>query len=111
MLQVHSRATFKLVFPLGTPMHKEELLELHEQLVIITEYFKDQEDVDPEIFETYEMLDIRPSHVHKSKSEHKHAVFVLGTALANAMSEDEFSNAGRLSKRMQELAEDAKQKL
>jgi hypothetical protein len=92
-------------------MHKDELLELHEQLITIKEYFKEREDVDPSIFEEYEMLDVRPSHVHKSKSEHKHAVFVLGNALATAMSEDEFSNAGRLSKRMEELAEDAKQKL
>jgi len=92
-------------------MHKDELLELHEQLVIIKEYFADREDVADDTFEEYEMLDVRPSHVHKSKSEHKHAVFVLGNALATAMSEDEFSNAGRLSKRMEELAEDAKQKL
>jgi hypothetical protein len=92
-------------------MHKDELLELHEQLITIKEYFKQREDVDPSIFEEYEMLDVDPSHVHKSKSEHKHAVFVLGNALAKAMSEDEFSNAGRLSKRMEELADDAKQKL
>ena len=92
-------------------MHKDEILELHEQLITIKEYFKQREDVDPSIFEEYEMLDVDPSHVHKSKSEHKHAVFVLGNALAKAMSEDEFSNAGRLSKRMEELADDAKQKL
>ena len=92
-------------------MHKDELLELHEQMVAIKGYFEDRENVDPDTFEAYEMLDVRPSHVHKSKSEHKHAVFVLGNALASAMSEDEFSNAGRLSKRMQELADDAKQKL
>ncbi|MFB6229015.1 MAG: UPF0058 family protein [Halobacteriales archaeon] len=92
-------------------MHKDELLELHEQLITIKEYFKEREDVDPSIFEEYEMLNVNPSHVHKSKSEHKHAVFVLGNALAKAMSEDEFSNAGRLSKRMDELADDAKQKL
>lgn len=92
-------------------MHKDELLELHEQLLTIKEYFQARDEVPAGMFEEYEMLDVRPSHVHKSKSEHKHAVFVLGNALAEAMSEDEFSNAGRLSKRMQELADDAKQKL
>lgn len=92
-------------------MHKDELLELHEQLVTIKDFFEDIEDVPAGTFESYDMLDVRPSHVHKSKSEHKHAVFVLGNALADAMSEDEFSNAGRLSKRMEELADDAKQKL
>jgi len=93
-------------------MHKDELLELHEQMVIIMEHFKETEDVGGfEGFEAYEQLDVDPSHVHKSKSEHKHAVFVLGNALATAMSKDEFSNAGRISKRMEELADDAEQKI
>ena len=92
-------------------MHKDELLELHEQMVTIMEYFREREDVDEELFEPYEGLDVDPSHVHKSKSEHKHAVFVLGNALATAMSEDEFSSAGRVGKRMKELAEDAERKL
>jgi len=92
-------------------MHKKELLELHEQMVLIMEYFSDLDDVDPSLFDAYEDLDVTPDDVHKSKSEHKHAVFVLGNALANAMSEDEFSDAGRVGKRMQELAEDAEQKL
>ncbi|KPN30998.1 hypothetical protein SY89_01740 [Halolamina pelagica] len=92
-------------------MHKDELLELHEQMVIIMENFREREDVEPGTFDEYDELDVDPSHVHKSKSEHKHAVFVLGNALANAMSEDEFSSAGRIGKRMQELAEDAESRL
>ena len=92
-------------------MHKDELLELHEQMVTIKDYFKKQEGVDEGLFEPYEGLAVDPSHVHKSKSEHKHAVFVLGNALASAMSEDEFSNAGRVGKRMEELADDAESKL
>jgi hypothetical protein len=92
-------------------MHKDELLELHEQMVIIKDNFAGREEVDESIFEKYENLDVDPSHVHKSKSEHKHAVFVLGNALASAMTDDEFSNAGRVGKRMEELAEDAEGKL
>ncbi|NHX36416.1 MULTISPECIES: UPF0058 family protein [Halolamina] len=92
-------------------MHKDELLELHEQMVIIMENFREREDVEPGTFDEYDELDVDPSHVHKSKSEHKHAVFVLGNALASAMSDDEFSSAGRIGKRMQELAEDAESRL
>jgi hypothetical protein len=92
-------------------MHKDELLELHDQMVTIMGYFRSQEDTDSELFEPYEQLDVSPDDVHKSKSEHKHAVFVLGNALATAMSEDEFSDAGRIGKRMKELAEDAESKL
>lgn len=92
-------------------MHKDELLELHEQMVTIMNYFRDLEQVDSSLFDPYEDLDVTPDDVHKSKSEHKHAVFVLGNALANAMSEDEFSDAGRVGKRMKELAEDAERSL
>ena len=92
-------------------MHKDELLELHAQMVTIKDYFKDLEDVDSTLFDAYDELDVTPDDVHKSKSEHKHAVFVLGNALATAMSEDEFSDAGRVGKRMKELAEDAEKKL
>ena len=91
-------------------MHKDELLELHEQMVTIMDYFREEEDAD-ELFVPYDELDVDPSDVHKSKSEHKHAVFVLGHALASAMSDDEFSTAGRIGKRMNELAEDAEQKI
>lgn len=92
-------------------MHKDELLELHEQMVIIMNYFRGREDIDQGLFAGYDELDVTPSDVHKSKSEHKHAVFVLGNALADALSDDEFSNAGRIGKRMEELAEDARQKI
>jgi hypothetical protein len=92
-------------------VHKDELLELHEQMVLIKDYFAARENVDGSLFDPYDELDVEPSHVHKSKSEHKHAVFVLGNALASAMSEDEFSEAGRVGKRMKELAEDAERKL
>jgi len=87
-------------------MHKDELLELHEQMVNIKDQFLGFDHVDEDAFAAYEELEVEPSHVHKSKS-----VFLLGNALAAAMSEDEFSNAGRLSKRMQELADDASSKL
>jgi hypothetical protein len=92
-------------------MHKDELLELHEQMVTIKDYFVRTDQVPADLFDGYEELEVDPSHVHKSKSEHKHAVFVLGNALASAMSDDEFSDAGRVGKRMKELAEDAESKL
>ena len=92
-------------------MHKEELLELHEHMVAIMETFRRMDEVDGSLFDPYDELDVSPDDVHKSKSEHKHAVFVLGNALATVMSEDEVSDAGRIGKRMAELAEDAERKL
>ena len=106
-----SQAIFNRVRVQSKGMHKEELIQLHGHLATIMDYFVQQEEIDVEVFSPYEVLDVNPSHVHKSKSEHKHAVFVLGQSLANAMSDYEFSNAGRLSKRMGELAEDAERRL
>ncbi|MFP4627269.1 MAG: UPF0058 family protein [Natronomonas sp.] len=92
-------------------MHKDELLELHAKMVSIMEHFQEMDDIETSAFDPYQELNVTPDDVHKSKSEHKHAVFVLGNALANVMSEDEFSDAGRIGKRMKELAEDAESKL
>ena len=92
-------------------MHKDELLDLHDHMVEIMNTFRGMDDVDSGAFDPYDELDVTPDDVHKSKSEHKHAVFVLGNALADVMSEDEFSDAGRIGKRMEELAEDAENKL
>lgn len=87
-------------------MHKDELIHLHSLLVEIKKYFEDQEDVDEDTFEDYESLGTSPVHIHKSKSEHKHAIFVLGEQLAENMTDDEWSEAGRVGQRMNELAEE-----
>jgi hypothetical protein len=56
-------------------------------------------------YSDYDVLAISPVHIHRSKAEHKHAIFVLGNHLASIIAEDEFSSVGRTSVRMQELAE------
>jgi hypothetical protein len=84
-------------------MHKEELLQLHQILVEIKNYF---EVANPGLkFSQYYALKIDPTQLHRSKMEHKYAIFVLGTELANAMRDVEFSASGRISARMKELAE------
>jgi hypothetical protein len=55
-------------------------------------------------FEQYQSLQISPMHVHRSKAEHKHAIFILGQEIASVMAHDEFSGPGRTQVRMQELA-------
>ncbi|MDY7080957.1 MAG: UPF0058 family protein [Halobacteria archaeon] len=88
-------------------MHKDELIQLHELMSDIKTYFEDGEgDRDPEeIFSDYSDIDVNPTDIHQSKSEHKHAIFVLGQEIADQMAEDEFSDTGRISARMEELAE------
>ncbi len=55
-------------------------------------------------FSQYQSLQISPIHVHRSKAEHKHAIFILGKEIASVMNHDEFSGPGRTQVRMQELA-------
>ena len=83
-------------------MHKEELIHLHQMLFEIKDYFESS-NTDLK-FSQYHSLKINPSQLHKSKMEHKYAIFVLGHELANAMKDVEFSASGRISARMRELA-------
>jgi len=82
-------------------MHKEELIQLHTLLVQMKNFFEENGRGE---FSQYQSHQISPIHVHRSKSEHKHAIFVLGKEIASIMANDEFSGAGRTSVRMQELA-------
>jgi hypothetical protein len=85
------------------PMHKEELIQLHTLLVRVKNYFEEHTFCSGE-FERYNSLHIGPMHIHRSKAEHKHAIFVLGNELASVMDSEELSGTGRISARMQELA-------
>lgn len=83
-------------------MHKEELIQLHTLMAQMKQYFEQTGLHDN--FDTYRNLDISPVHVHRSKAEHKHAIFVLGKEIASIMSDDDFSGSGRTSVRLNELA-------
>ena len=83
-------------------MHKEELISLHQMLYEIKDFF---EGYNPALkFSDYHSLKINPAQLHKSKMEHKYAIFVLGNEIANVMKDVEFSASGRISARMKELA-------
>jgi len=84
-------------------MHKEELIQLHTLLVRVKSYFEEN-GLSTTEFDKYISLHIGPMHIHRSKAEHKHAIFILGNELATVMDEDEISGTGRISARMKELA-------
>ena len=84
-------------------MHKEELIRLHKIMAEIKDSF---EEDDPENdFSGYNILKIDPSQVHKSKMEHKHAIFILGLEIAEIMKDNEHSAPTRIAARMRELAQ------
>jgi hypothetical protein len=84
-------------------MHKEELITLHQVMAEIKDFF---EDNNPKTsFSDYYSLKVEPTQIHKSKMEHKHAIFVLGQEIAVAMKEVEYSASARIAARMKELAQ------
>jgi hypothetical protein len=40
-------------------------------------------------FDEYKSLSISPVHIHRSKADHKRAIFILGGELAHLMSRDD----------------------
>ena len=70
-------------------------------MVQMKRFFEESGNVE---FSQYQSLQISPIHVHRSKAEHKHAIFILGQEIASVMAHDEFSGPGRTQVRMQELA-------
>ncbi|MFA5331619.1 MAG: UPF0058 family protein [Methanoregula sp.] len=84
-------------------MHKEELINLHQMLYDVKNYF---EEVNPDLkFSQYTALKITPTQLHKSKLEHKYAIFVLGNEIADAMKDVDYTSSARISARMKDLAE------
>ncbi len=70
-------------------MKKEELVHLHLLLAQLKKYCEEN-GVDCD-FAKYNELGISPFQVHRSKEEHKQAVFVLGTELASLVARNNSS--------------------
>ncbi len=64
-------------------MQKDELIQLHAMLVQIKDFVERNKGHTE--FGDYHSLKICPSHIHKSKSEHKEAILTLGKELSYAM--------------------------
>jgi len=84
-------------------MHKEELIKLHQMLSDVKGYL---EGLNPKLeFSQYNALKIKPSQRYRSKTEHKHAIFVLGMEIADAMKNKDNMPPKGMSSRMKELAD------
>ena len=85
-------------------MHKDELLQLHSLLCQMKRYFEDSGlPVNGEFVE-YDGLNCSPQHIHKSKTDHKRAVFYLGKGLAEVIMQGNPDHQARLRERFLRLA-------
>jgi hypothetical protein len=86
-------------------MHKDELLQLHSLLCQMKRFFQESDIGGEEPFTEYESLEVSPQHIHKSKTDHKRAVFLLGKGLTNIALASNPEQMERLQERFTRLAE------
>lgn len=69
-------------------MKKQELIHLHGLLAEVRNHY--EESVDIEVApEDYATLGVRPTSIHKSKTDHKAAVFALASDITAEMTTEE----------------------
>ncbi|MFC7079961.1 UPF0058 family protein [Halorussus caseinilyticus] len=69
-------------------MKKQELIHLHGLLAEVGNYFEEENSTEVDLSE-YDSLGVRPTSIHKSKTDHKAAVFAMAKAITSEMHEAE----------------------
>ena len=72
-------------------MYKDEMIQLHQFLVYVLKYLENGYDIKDEC-EEYFSLNISPHHIHRTKAEHKYAIFVLLSAISEILAKKEGHN-------------------
>ena len=86
-------------------MQKDELIQMHTLLCQIKNHLQSTGVAPPEQFQEYDDLGVSPVHVHRSKGDHKRAIFLLGKELASVASSGELSGPALVSSRFAALAQ------
>lgn len=63
-------------------MKKQELIHLHGLLAEVGEYCDEPRG---DSFDRYEEMGVRPTSIHKSKTDHKEAVFALAESITEEL--------------------------
>ncbi len=72
-------------------MYTDEMIQLHQFLVYVLKYLAEDDQITNDCSE-YITLKISPHHIHKTKAEHKHAIFVLCKIIAQVIADKENSS-------------------
>ena len=65
-------------------MKKQELIHLHGLLAEVSDQYEQWTGDQPAMTE-YDSLGVRPTSIHKSKTDHKNAVFALAKGITSEM--------------------------
>ncbi len=68
-------------------MKKQELIHLHGLLAEVCNHYESLADCEVDHVE-YTELGVRPTSIHKSKTDHKAAVFALADGITEGMAEE-----------------------
>ena len=87
-------------------MEKDELIQLHTFLLQLKTHLDDmvENNGGPE-FQSYDRLNVTPHQIHKSKREHKLAIFTLSTGIANLLSNNNCPGLKKVSNRLNQMSE------
>ena len=69
-------------------MKKQELIHLHGLLAQVQNHYEEQTGNTVE-HDRYTTLGVQPTSIHKSKTDHKYAVFALADGITSEMSDEE----------------------
>jgi hypothetical protein len=69
-------------------MKKQELIHLHGLLAQVQNHYEEQTGDDVE-HDEYDTLGVQPTSIHKSKTDHKDAVFALARGITSEMNDEE----------------------
>ena len=87
-------------------MQKDELIQLHTFLLQLKNHLEDLIGNDGiEQFEIYNILDVTPYQVYKSKREHTLAVFTLSKGIADLLLDNSFTGLEKISTRLEMMSE------
>ena len=83
-------------------MQKDEIIQLHVFLLQLrTRLASMMEKDNSQAFSPYDEMNILPQQVHKTKDEHKLAVFELSKGIANLLQEDDCSAFQKIYDRLE----------
>ncbi len=91
-------------------MYKDELIQIHQFLVYVLKNLEDEYTVKDECKE-YICLNISPHHIHRTKAEHKYAIFVLSTAISEVIANNNGGTSTNISNGLFELVKRSKKEL
>ena len=69
-------------------MKKQELIHLHGLLAQVQNHYEEETGNDVE-HDRYVELGVQPTSIHKSKTDHKDAVFALAKGITSEMTDEE----------------------